>query len=68
MTEQEIRETLRAIDILAKECDRLRLHYHLVFGDLAEVVSAVATHNLGDRYRQVLEEEYERAMSNDDAK
>lgn len=68
MTEQEIRELLRTLDKLAKECDRLGLHNNLAFGDLAGVITTVAVHHLGDRYTQVLEEEYERAMSNDDAK
>lgn len=69
MTEQEIRDLLRSIDKLAKEHDKLGLYFGNTFGDMAEVVSAVAVHHLGaDRYTQVVEEEYERAMSNDDAK
>lgn len=69
MTEQEIRDLLRSIDKLAKEHDRLKLYSGYTFQDLAEVVSVVATHHLGaDLYNRVIEEEYERAMSNDDAK
>lgn len=68
MTEQEIRDLLRSIDKLAKEHDKLGLYFGNTFGDLAEVVNAVAVRHLGDRYTQVVEEEYERAMSNDDAK
>lgn len=69
MTEQEIRDLLRSIGKLAKEHDKLGLHFVNTFGDLAEVVNAVAVHHLGaDIYYKVIEEEYERAMSNDDAK
>lgn len=69
MTEQEIRDLLRSIDKLAKEHDRLGLYSAYTFRDLAEVIGAVATHNLGaDLCYKVIEEEYERAMSNDDAK